>query len=164
MWYIQEKHRVLQRQWCNKVEDQGSAPPLTEKQSKAIDLLYEAMIFWHAEGQTLIKQLIYKLNIEGEGRVAAQIAKQYGDIEARWSKFAETILPYQESKKASITVNKTETKRFVIEAPRVVANKHEWAELVAKEQALLPKHDVIHGVNNADSSIDDAEFIDVNAN
>jgi hypothetical protein len=144
-------------------DEQPLAPSLTEKQLKAIDLLYEAMLFWREEGSKLIKQLIYKLNVEGEGRVAAQIARTWKDVDDRWIDIASKLAPYQSAKHANVVINKTETKRFVIEAPRVMEDKRAWAELVAREQALLPKHDVLHTINNADDTIDDAEFMDVNA-
>ena len=142
--------------------EDSKEPELTPQQRKAIDLLYEAMFFWHGEGIRLIRDLRFALNSQSLGHEAANIAKIWKGVDDRWIDIAAKLAPYQSSKLSSMIIKKDETKRFVIEAPRVIADKQQWLELVAKEQKLLPKTDIVGKMNGHDDTIDEAEYVDVN--
>lgn len=133
-----------------------------EQRKEVVELLYEAMMFWRNEGSKHIKNLIFQLNKEGAGRVAADIAKLFKDADDRWIDIAVKIAPYYRSKLANVTINKKIEHRFVIEAPAIVPDKRAWLESVAEQQALLPKTTVIDNINGT-SEIDEAEYLDVNA-
>lgn len=132
-----------------------------EKRTKAVDMLYEAMIFWHDEGIKIIKALQHKLNMEGEGREAAKLAGLWKGVDDRWIDIAAKLAPYQSSKLSSTVVKKIEEKRFVIALPQKIADGKEWREMVEKEQALLPKPQIIENLFG-DHTIDDIEFNDAN--
>ena len=135
----------------------------TELPNKAVDMLYEAMVFWHKEGVKLIKQLHTKLNEEGAGREAANIARLWKGVDDRWIDIAAKLAPYQSSKLSNIQITKTETKRFVIEAPRVITDKKEWLNLVDEEQKLLPKPVVVsQPMNGHGDDIDELEYEEIN--
>lgn len=131
--------------------------------SKAIQLLEEAMLFWHGEGSKLIRRLDQTLNKEGQGRLAAEIAKVWRDVDDRWIDIAAKLAPYQSAKLSSIEVNKNETRRFVIVAPQVVPDKKQWLEKVVEDQKLLPKPTVIQNVLSEDDvdDIDEIEYDEI---
>jgi hypothetical protein len=136
---------------------------LLERQRKAVDMLYDAMLFWHDEGSKLIKQLKDKLNVEGEGRIAANIAKIWKDVDDRWIDIAAKLAPYQSAKLSNIQVTKNEIKRFVIEVPSIIEDKREWLSKVEKEQKLLPKPTIINNIPNGhDNDIDEIEYDELN--
>lgn len=136
---------------------------LTEKQRKAMDLLYDAMIFWHGEGLKLIKRLENNLNASGEGRMAANIAKIWKDVDDRWIDIASKIMPYQSAKLSNIQIKSTNIHKFVIEAPRVIKDKREWLDLVEQEQKALPKPIPIGQIMNGhDQTIDELEYDEIN--
>lgn len=142
--------------------EEDKEPELTQQQNKAVDLLYEAMLFWHSEGIKIIKTLQLKLNMEGAGREAANIAKLWKDVDDRWIDIASKLAPYQSSKLSSIAVKREEIRRYVIEAPRIIPDKREWLNVVSEDQKHLPKPSIIENIANGDGTIDEAEYIDVN--
>ena len=144
-------------------EDKLDDKDMTAEQRKAVDLLYEAMIFWHGEGLKIIKRLGYVLNNEGLGREAANLAKIWKGVDDRWIEIAGMIAPYQSSKLSNIVIDKKVLHRFVIEAPRVIQDKREWLSKVKEDQAALPKPSIITQMNGYDDTMDEAEYIDVNA-
>src|SRR5688572_200577 len=131
--------------------------------SLATKMLEEAMVFWHNEGQKIIKLLIDKLNNEGEGRRAAEIAKIWRGVDDRWIDIAAKLAPYQSAKLSSVQINKKIEKRFVISAPQVIPEKKDWLEKVERDQAALPKPNVISNILQDDDTIDEVEYVDVNA-
>lgn len=131
---------------------------LTKEQKKATDLLYEAMLFWQSEGIRLIKRIEFILDSNGDGRLALQLAKTWKDVDDRWIECARLLAPYQSSKLANTAAVKKEIKRFVIEAPRVIADKHEWLDAVASDQAKLPKPNIVmngNSLEHIDENIED---------
>lgn len=132
-----------------------------DKRTKAVDMLYEAMIFWHDRGQKLVKAVHHKLQIEGEGKEAAALMRLFKDADDRWIDIAAKLAPYQSSKHASMTIKKVEEKRFVIAVPPPIHDEKEWLKVVEKEQALLPKPNVIQNLFT-DQTIDEAEYDEIN--
>lgn len=132
-----------------------------DKRTKAVDMLYEAMLFWHDEGQRLIKRLYHKLNMEHEGKEAAAIARLFKDADDRWIDIAAKLAPYQSSKLSSTVVKKIEEKRYVIEVGTRPKDNKEWLEQVEREQAMLPKPNVVQQLFT-DQTIDDIEYNDIN--
>ena len=134
-----------------------------EKRTKAVDMLYEAMIFWHDRGQKIIKAAVHKLKMENEGKEAAALLKLFKDADDRWIDIATRLAPYQSSKLSSTVIKKVEEKRFVIAIPAPIEDEKKWLETVQKEAAMLPKPNVIQNLFS-DQTIDEIEFDDVNEN
>jgi hypothetical protein len=132
-----------------------------DKRTKAVDMLYEAMLFWHSEGQRLVKRLYHKLNMEHEGKEAAAIARLFKDADDRWIDIAAKLAPYQSSKLSSTVVKKIEEKRFVVVLPPKIKDGKEWVNMVEREQAMLPKPNVVQQLFT-DQTIDDIEYNDIN--
>jgi hypothetical protein len=131
------------------------------KRNKAIDMLEEAMVFWHDEGIKIIKGLQHLLNMEGKGREAAQLAMLWKGVDDRWIEIASKLAPYQSPKLSSIE-NKNEVVVKHIVRPYARAKDHkEWLERVQEDEKYLPKAQVVQNLFS-DHTIDDIEFERVN--
>lgn len=136
---------------------------ITDKGVKAVDMLYEAMLFWREEGIKIIKELKYKLNSDGEGKLAAKLAMIWKDVDDRWIDIAAKLAPYQSAKLSSIEHKGGTIVRYIVEAPRRSKDNKEWLEQVEVDRLSLPKPIVISQQDNSfDQQIDDAEYEDIN--
>lgn len=133
------------------------------KRNKPIELLYEAMMFWHEEGQRLIKELQSKLNSNGNGKDAVAIALKWKGVDDRWIDIAHKLAPYTAPKLSSMEVKQNITKRYVIEVPSLAPDKKQWVQRVEAEAAMLPKYvPDTQPKNEHDETIDEIEFENIN--
>lgn len=132
-----------------------------QKRTKAIDMLYEAMLFWHSEGTRIIKALNHKLNMDGEGREAARLAAIWKNVDDRWIDIAAKLAPYQSPKLSSVETKTEVTVKHVVR-PYTRAKDHaEFLARVTEDEKFLPKPQVVTNLYN-DHTIDDIEYENVN--
>lgn len=129
--------------------------------SKAIDMLEEAMYFWHDEGIKIIKALNHMLNMEGKGREAAQLAMLWKNVDDRWIEIAAKLAPYQSPKLSSIENKNEVVVRHIVRPYAKAKDSKEWLERVREDEQYLPKPKVVQNLFS-DHTIDDIEFERVN--
>lgn len=95
---------------------------------KAVDVLYENMIFYDEKGKKLfldIREWIHT-NDDKRGDLLAKMAKLMSECKAIAIECASKLAPYQSPKLESIEVNKKVTHRYVIQAPQQLQNADQW--------------------------------------
>lgn len=136
---------------------------IADKSVKAIDMLYEAMLFWRSEGNLLIKELKRLLDSTGEGKLAAKVAMVWKDVDDRWIDIAAKLAPYQSAKLSSVEVKGTTIVKHVVRVQTRAKDHKEWLERVEEDKKYLPKPQIIDQTDNSfDDTIDDAEFEEIN--
>lgn len=145
----------------NKIIDPSQVQLDEDKRTRAIDMLYEAMLFWHDEGVKIIKALNHKLNMEGEGREAARLAALWKGVDDRWIDIAAKLAPYQSPKLASTEIKKHVEQRYIVEVSTRPKDVKEWLKRVEEDSKHLSKPQVIDNLFG-DHTIDDIEYNDIN--
>jgi hypothetical protein len=126
-------------------------------------LLYDAMLFWHDQGQKVIAKIINRLQLDAEGKEAAKLAVLWKGYEDRWIDIATRLLPYKKPKLSSIEKTVKTEKRFVLVVPQRQIDNKTWLQQVDIDRAALPKPQIIHNVaDNPDDTIDEIEYGEVN--
>lgn len=131
------------------------------KRNKAIDMLEEAMFFWHDEGIKIIKALQYRLNSEGEGREAARLAMLWKNVDDRWIEIAAKLAPYQSPKLSSVENKNEVVVKHIVRPYARAKDSKEWLERVAEDEKYLPKPKVVQNLFS-DHTIDDIEYERIN--
>lgn len=101
---------------------------------KAVDVLYENMIFYDEKGEKLFTDLrskIYK-DDDKRGDLLAKMAKLMSECKALAIECASKLAPYQSPKLESIEVNKKVTHRYVIQAPQQLRDADQWLKTINK--------------------------------
>lgn len=114
-------------------------PTLKIYQRKAIDVLYENMIFYDEKGKKLfidIREWLAK-NDDKRGDLLAKMAKLMSECKTIAIECASKLAPYQSPKLESIEVNKKVTHRYVIQAPQQYNNSDQWLKAVNSPPKLI---------------------------
>lgn len=135
---------------------------ITAKRIKAVDLLYEGMIFWHEEGIKIISEIKRRLQDSGNGKDALALAKIWKGYEDRWYEIASRLAPYQSAKLSSIEVKGGTVTKYIVEVPRRAKDAKEWLEQVEVDRKALPAPITIKSAIQTDDTIDDIEYEDIN--
>lgn len=112
---------------------------------KAIDILYEKMMFYNDKAYIIANGLI-KVIQEGEkarGDLLVSLSKDLHRFNDIVIDCATKLAPYQAPKLGALEVRNNTTVRFVVAAPPLEANTNKWLDKVVKEQKLLIKPDAI---------------------
>lgn len=111
----------------------------------ALDLLRKSMWQWHpitGEYPRLIREILYKLNCSGNGRLAAQLEKKFKDIDDRSTNIAAMVADFESPKLLRHDLKSEETTVFVIEPPKNTESykplsPDKWLEVVKKDKEQL---------------------------
>lgn len=137
---------------------------ITAKRTKAVDMLYEAMVFWHDEGIKLINEIKHRLEQGGNGKDAVALAKVWKGYDDRWIEIASKLAPYQSPKLSSMEVNNKVTTRYIVEIPRKSATTKDWVQQAELDMKLIPSltQKPMIDVLQTDDTIDEIEYEDIN--
>lgn len=137
---------------------------ILSKRTKAVDMLYEAMIFWHGEGIKIINEIKRRLEENGNGKDAIALAKIWKGYDDRWIDIAAKLAPYQSPKLSSMELNNKTITRYVVEIPRKSESAKEWLKQAEIDVKLIPSlsQKPIIDLNGTDDTIDEAEYEEIN--
>lgn len=132
--------------------------------SKAVDILYENMVFYNHKASELIVQIMEIINTGkiARGDLLVQLTKMQNKYKELAIDCAGKLAPYQTPRLESVEVKKTTVHRFVIKAPNVITDTSKWFKAIGVPQ-LAPPTDtrgIEAPLNN--HQIPDLEVIDKN--
>lgn len=114
---------------------------LDQKQrTLAIDLLKESALKWEpskGECWLLVKQLIYKLYMESEGKEAKIVEKLFENMDDIYHTLLFRVAHYESPKLTSQTVKVEIEKRFVVVADTTPLDEDEMIEYAQQEQKRM---------------------------
>lgn len=109
---------------------------------KAIDVLYEKMMFYRDKSDDLHKKVIDTLYERGSAALLVDYKKAMHKYNAMVLECARALAPYQSHRLESVKIEKNVTHKFVIKAPMPTIDPQHWlaqADHVLKELPPPPK-------------------------
>ena len=118
---------------------------------KATEILYDKMMFYHKKADDIAKFLISVIESGkmARGDLLAQIHKDMHRFNDIVIECASKLAPYQDAKLQNIEIKQKVTHRFVVVAPRPIANTDSWLEEV--EQSKLNGKSIEHKIDNKEA-------------
>lgn len=137
---------------------------ITDKRTKAVDLLYEGMLFWHDEGQKIVNRLKNLLEAQGNSKEGLALAKIWKDYDSRWIEIASRLAPYQSAKLSSVELKGGTVTKYIVEVPRRSATAKEWmeqADIDLKQIPHLSSKPIVDIIRDPEDA-DDIEYEEIN--
>lgn len=105
---------------------------------KAVDLLYQKMMFYAEKSQTILKAIIQDMNDNPEGgdaKLRIQAMRMLKESDELAIDCAVKLAPFQSPKLESVEVNNKVEHRYVMRAPAQFKSTDDWAKATgAKHQ------------------------------
>lgn len=145
--------------------DDQEPKDVADKRTKAVDMLYEAMIFWHKEGIEIIEEIKRRLQDSGNGKDALALAKIWKGYDDKWIDIASKLAPYQSAKLSSVELKGGTVTKYIVEVPRRARDPKEWLEQAAIDMKQIPhlnQKPIVNIVQDPEDTIDEIEYEDIN--